>query len=220
MLYDPSSMGKRHDTPPASSSKTTMAVMIVGALLVAGLVGWALTRTVEPASTVVAETSATTVTTSTTATSAVATNSSPVTADFSTAAMPAATATSDFNPATTPLAAPPEPAQEFKRIAVEDLRAKVNRNAVVVVDVRDQASYQRSHIPGAIHIPLASVEANLGQLPKDREIVAYCTCPNEESSGHAAQILAKNGYTNVSALYGGLGSWESLGYPTKSGATP
>jgi rhodanese-related sulfurtransferase len=218
MLYDPSSMGKRHDTPPASSSKTTMAVMIVGALLVAGLVGWALTRTVEPASTVATETSATTVMTSTTATTAVPTTAPPVTADFSTA--PAATATADFNPATTPLAVPPEPVQEFKRIAVEDLRAKVNRNAVVVVDVRDQGSYQRSHIPGAIHIPLASVEANLGQLPKDREIVAYCTCPNEESSGHAAQILAKNGYTNVSALYGGLGSWESLGYPTKSGPTP
>lgn len=199
---------ERHDTPSSSSSKTTLAVMVVGALLVVGLVAWALTRTVEPAPVTDTTTAA-----STTPSTTDGLTSAPMTTAQNTTSNPVSTVATSFDPS---VGAQPEE-EQFTRIAVEDLRAKLDRHDVLVVDVRDQTSYEFSHIPGALHIPLASVEANLSQLPKDREIVLYCTCPNEESSGHAAQILKKHGYTKVSALYGGLGSWESLGYPTKKG---
>ena len=65
--------------------------------------------------------------------------------------------------------------KEVPRISAEDLHEKVRTGSVTVVDVRDNASYEAGHIPGSLHIPLASVEANLDLLPKGKSIVTYCT---------------------------------------------
>jgi rhodanese-related sulfurtransferase len=62
-----------------------------------------------------------------------------------------------------------------QRLAVEDLRAKMNRNEVTVVDVRDAASFRSKHIAGAINIPFASIETMLDQIPKDKPVVTYCS---------------------------------------------
>ncbi|MGN6183654.1 MAG: rhodanese-like domain-containing protein, partial [Thermoanaerobaculia bacterium] len=168
-------MGKRHEPTP-SSSKTTLIVMVIGGLLVAGLVGWALTRTVEPSAPApVAETSAP-MTTDTTPSATVADTSGAVSVPMTTEQSPATTTSlappvlGDLHPeVATAHSQTPEKAA-VPRLAVEDLRAKVNRNAVVVIDVRDQSSFERGHIPGAMHIPLASIEANLSQIPKDKPI--------------------------------------------------
>ena len=64
---------------------------------------------------------------------------------------------------------------DVARIAAEDLREKHKANAVLVIDVRDATSFAQGHIPGALHIPMASVESNLDRIPKGREIVTYCT---------------------------------------------
>ena len=137
-----------------------MAIMVAGVVLVAALVVWALTRTVEPA----AEPAATFETAT-----APATTPEPA----APATEPAATT------ATTATAAPPARPQgdpsTVQRMAVEDLRAKLNRNEVTVIDVRDAASFNSRHIPGAINVPFASVEAMLDQIPKDKPIVTYCT---------------------------------------------
>lgn len=139
-----------------------MAIMVVGGLAVAALVVWALTRTVEPASGYVATTDATT------------TMTAPVTPPAQTTQPPTATATT-----ATSTAPPPPQVQgdrsEVTRIAVEDLRAKLNRNEVTVIDVRDASSFATRHIPGAINVPFASVESMLDQIPKDKPIVTYCT---------------------------------------------
>ncbi len=145
--------------------------MVVGALLVAGLIGWALTRSVEPTASVppaAVDASATT--------APAATDSGVSSVPMTTAATsnPVSPVTTSFDPS---FSAPPpqDETSVVPRMAVEDLRAKLNRGGVVVVDVRDQSSFERSHIPGALHIPLASIEANLSQLPKDKPIVTYCT---------------------------------------------
>ena len=144
-----------------------MAVMVAGVVLVAALVVWALTRTVEPSTTEPAgdyNASTTAPTTAPTTPAASATQPVPSTT--------AATATT----ATAPVAPQPQgDRNSVQRMAVEDLRAKLNRNEVTVVDVRDAASFNARHIPGAINVPFASVEAMLDQIPKDKPIVTYCT---------------------------------------------
>lgn len=167
-------MGKRHEPPP-SSSKTALIVLVIGGLLVAGLVGWALTRTVEPAATPASSEIASTPSAVDTAVSAPATSVPMTTAQDP--AVPQVTATSIVPGGIAPPdahAQTPEKAG-VKRMAVEDLRSKVNRNAVVVIDVRDRGSYEVGHIPGAMHIPMASIETNLSQIPKGRQIVTYCS---------------------------------------------
>ena len=146
-----------------------MAVLIVGGLLVAALVVWALTRTVEP--------DTTTATFAPVATPADATTPPPpgtfATSDTSSIPMPTA-----LTPATATAAPAPHPEgdkSEVKRIAAEDLRAQLSRNAVTVIDVRQPTDYQRGHIAGAINIPFASVETQFDTIPKDKPIVTYGT---------------------------------------------
>lgn len=135
-----------------------MLILSGGVVLVAALVVWALTRTVEPA----AEPAAVFTDTAPTTIPAASTQPIPSTAT------PGATATT----------APPRPAGDpssVQRIAVEDLRAKMNRNEVTVLDVRDASAFGARHIAGAINVPFASVEAMLDTIPKDKPIVTYCT---------------------------------------------
>lgn len=158
------SMAKpRHDQTPTSSN-TTLAILVAGGVLVAALVVWALTRTVEPAATVDTTTFATTTTPAADqgflATDTVSTSvTSPI----------ASTATSIV---------PPPPAGDkgaVTRIAAEDLRAQMGRGEVTVIDVRDPAAFAREHIPGALNMPLATVEGQIDMLPKGKAIVTYCT---------------------------------------------
>jgi rhodanese-related sulfurtransferase len=109
------------------------------------------------------------------------------------------------------------PSAEFARISAADLKPLVLRNEVTIIDVRDIDSYLASHIPGSLHIPLSMIEGEIAYLPKGKPIVTYCTCPAEESSGAAAQILQHAGIANVSALLGGLHAWSDGGMPVESG---
>lgn len=108
------------------------------------------------------------------------------------------------------------PPLEFERITVEELKPLVDAGKVVLLDVRSAEQYVAGHIDKALHIPVASVESQVEYLPKDKLIVTYCTCPNEESSGEAALILQRSGL-EAKALRGGLEAWSSLGYPVVTG---
>ncbi len=111
--------------------------------------------------------------------------------------------------------APPSPT-EFQRMSIEDFKAAYDKKEITVLDVRSIEQYVASHVPGALHIPVTRVQGEIPYLPKDKPIVAYCTCPAEESSGEAALILA-NGGIKAFALKGGLEAWTSAGYPTATG---
>lgn len=150
-----------------------MAVLIVGGILVAALVVWALTRTVEPESVMSpgpAADATTTFTPQPTATIADAT--APLATTETGPGAPTATSGS-VPPVTIPQ--PQGNRAEVRRISAEDLRAQVGRNEVTVIDVRTAADYARGHIPGAINIPFASVETQFDTIPKGKPIVTYCT---------------------------------------------
>jgi membrane protein DedA with SNARE-associated domain/rhodanese-related sulfurtransferase len=84
----------------------------------------------------------------------------------------------------------------------------------LVIDVRSPTAIQLEprRIPGALHIPLTHVEQQLHDLPRDRDIVSYCTCPNEASAAQVAKILMDNGFKKVRPLHGGLDAWVAAGY--------
>lgn len=105
----------------------------------------------------------------------------------------------------------------FRRITVEELKPLFDRGEVTLIDVRDIGAYEAAHIPGSLQIPLARIDGETPYLPKEKLIVTYCTCPAEESSGQAVQIMAHRGITNAAALQGGLGAWQKKGYAVESG---
>lgn len=61
------------------------------------------------------------------------------------------------------------------RISVEDLKDAMKSGSVVVIDVRNEESWEAGHIPGAKHIPIGEIAARSGELPRGRMIVTYCT---------------------------------------------
>ena len=106
-------------------------------------------------------------------------------------------------------------ALRIARIGVADLRALMDGGKrPVVVDVRSPGARDLDprFIPGALAMGAAEVDGRLGELPADREIVFYCTCPNEASAAQAAKKLIGLGYTRVRPLHGGLDAWIAAGY--------
>ena len=105
------------------------------------------------------------------------------------------------------------------RITVADLYELIQAGAQpAIIDVRSSTAraLEPRWIPGAIHVPLEAVGLHVGDLPKDREIVIYCTCPSEASAARVARILIKHGFKRVRPLFGGLDAWIQAGYEVES----
>jgi rhodanese-related sulfurtransferase len=115
--------------------------------------------------------------------------------------------------------APPE----VKTISAEEMNTKLSGNqAVKIIDVRGSESYAAatSTIKGAIHFKVRKLKSRLGyaplkDLPKDREIVTYCSCPKDEASIEAAQILQASGFKRVRVLQGGWQEWLKANGPVE-----
>jgi rhodanese-related sulfurtransferase len=108
-------------------------------------------------------------------------------------------------------------------ISPEDLKEKFSKNDVpTIIDVRSGESFAQStnQIKGAIHIKVRRLKyrlsfAPLKDVPRDREVITYCSCPSDESSIAAAQILIANGFTRVRALKGGWPQWLKVNGPVE-----
>ena len=108
---------------------------------------------------------------------------------------------------------------EMSRISVDELRELIDSGREpFVIDVRSDAgrAIDARRIPGARAIELGRIAMAFDELPRDREIVIYCNCPNEASAASAARLLAERGLTRVRPLAGGLDAWVAAGQRIES----
>jgi len=106
-------------------------------------------------------------------------------------------------------------ALDVARIDVAELYAQLGTaTPPVVLDVRSQTArgIEQRRIPGALHVPVQAVGEHAPRLPRDRDIILYCTCPNEASAARAAKVLMAHGFKRVRPLRGGLEAWIAAGY--------
>ena len=68
-------------------------------------------------------------------------------------------------------------------------------------------------LPGAVHFSPEALEARSHEIPRDRDVVLYCTCPSEATAARTAMTLRKLGIERVRPLRGGYGEWKRLGFP-------
>jgi rhodanese-related sulfurtransferase len=68
-------------------------------------------------------------------------------------------------------------------------------------------------LPGALHLSPDAVAARIHDIPRDRDIILYCTCPSEATAAKTAMTLHKLGIDRVRPLRGGYDEWKRLGYP-------
>ena len=104
-------------------------------------------------------------------------------------------------------------------IEVHELREQLAGNPrPFVIDVGSRLAHQsRPHIPGAVLHDHVSI-TRMDDFPRDRVIVLYCACPNEESARRGAKLLLQKGYRRVRPLVGGIDAWTRAGYPLEEGA--
>jgi len=76
-----------------------------------------------------------------------------------------------------------------------------------LVDVRQPREYEDSHLPDAIHIPLAELPGRMGDLDRNKAVIAYCAIGGR--SRGASQLLSANGFTEVYNLAGGIKAWRN-----------
>ena len=102
------------------------------------------------------------------------------------------------------------------RITPEELKGKIDSGEdVIIVDLRHALDFeaQPETIPGALHMDAAELEEAHEVIPRDREIVLFCACPNEVTAARLALLLRSKGITRIRPLAGGYEGWRSRGFP-------
>jgi rhodanese-related sulfurtransferase len=107
--------------------------------------------------------------------------------------------------------------QTLEPVSREALRARLTDGSAIVLDVRPALEYRQGHLPGARSIPLDELEARLGELDPDREIVAYCRGPYCVFADEAVTLLRAHGRRAVRYAEG-YPDWAAAGLPTSDGA--
>lgn len=96
-------------------------------------------------------------------------------------------------------------------VGVEAFQERVERDDVVVLDVRTPAEFAAGHLPDAININVESSDfaARVAELDEDATYAVYCQSGNR--SGVAADQMVEAGFTDVVHLGGGIGAWQDAG---------
>jgi rhodanese-related sulfurtransferase len=104
-------------------------------------------------------------------------------------------------------------------LSLAEFRTLLDSGKCLVLDAREDSSYDRSHIPGALSLPAGRFTACYPQLkPKidslvDQPIVVYCSSSQCDSSNEVRKQLEELGYSNVLIFPGGWTEWKEAGYP-------
>jgi rhodanese-related sulfurtransferase/DNA-binding transcriptional ArsR family regulator len=104
---------------------------------------------------------------------------------------------------------------ELAPVGGKELLAQAKRGDVIVIDVRPETEYQTAHLPHARSIPLAELRTRLGEIPKDKPVVAYCRGPFCMMAIEAIGFLAKKGF-KAARLEDGVAEWRARGLPLAS----
>ena len=108
------------------------------------------------------------------------------------------------------------------RITVEELLGLIGQgHAPLILDARPQEVRARDGIiPGALSAHPKDLDPLIMTLPRDREMVVYCACPNEVSAATAAKHLQRAGFKNIRPLLGGIDAWVGAGQPLEHAPSP
>jgi membrane protein DedA with SNARE-associated domain/rhodanese-related sulfurtransferase len=105
------------------------------------------------------------------------------------------------------------------RLEPQELLTQIqNGEGVYIVDLRHPVEQLTDPfvLPGAQRIPPDELTQRHTEIPRDRDVVLYCTCPNEETAARTAMQLQKLGVERVRPLRGGYQAWKNLGYPMEA----
>jgi rhodanese-related sulfurtransferase len=97
-----------------------------------------------------------------------------------------------------------------------ELQRRLKEGAATIIDVRPRDEYEAGHIPGALSMPVDEVQRRMRELPKGREVIAYCRGPYCVYSLEAVTLLRTHGYRARRADEG-MPDWRASGLPVARG---
>jgi len=102
----------------------------------------------------------------------------------------------------------------MKTIDKENLKKKLDQNAITLIEVLSNESYEKEHIKGAVNIPLEEIGRKAkARFNKDEPIAVYCSNFDCGASPAAAKKLIEMGFENVYDYQGGKQDWKDAGLP-------
>ena len=104
------------------------------------------------------------------------------------------------------------------RITPEELKQMLDDGCeVAIIDLRQALDVEADPytIPGAMRMAVEELEQRRHEIPRDRDVVLFCACPNEVTSAKMALLLKRNGITRVRPLVGGVEAWRTRNYPVE-----
>lgn len=93
-----------------------------------------------------------------------------------------------------------------QQVTNEELEEKLNKNNIVILDVRETEEYSTAHIPGSVLIPLGQLEERYHELDDNEEI--YVICHSGARSNAACHILTDKGFKHVYNVVPGMCEWN------------
>ena len=102
---------------------------------------------------------------------------------------------------------------DLEPVLAAELLQRAKKGLVTVLDVRPPEEFAAGHVPGAVNVPIHELEKRLSELPKRKEVVAYCRGPYCLMSYDAVQLLRQKGF-KARRLKDGLPEWRRAGLPT------
>lgn len=106
---------------------------------------------------------------------------------------------------------------ELQPVTLAELKRRLRDGSATVIDVRPREEFEAGHIPRAVAMPVAELKRRLKELPKSREVIAYCRGPYCVYSLEAVTLLRRHGYRARRAEQG-LPEWRSAGLPVATEA--
>jgi rhodanese-related sulfurtransferase len=107
---------------------------------------------------------------------------------------------------------------ERHSISAEELHSSMDTGQTVLIfDVRqalDLLAYPEQ-IPGAKRVPPEEVLEKPSIIPKDKDVVVYCTCPSDKTSRRVLRRARDLGFSHIKFLRGGLAGWKAMGFPVE-----
>jgi rhodanese-related sulfurtransferase len=100
---------------------------------------------------------------------------------------------------------------EMEPVGGEELLRRVRAGNVTLIDVRPSEEYRAGHIPGALSVPLSELKKRLVELPKNRDVVAYCRGPYCVMAVEAVELLRKKGF-RAHRMEQGVVDWRLRGW--------
>lgn len=105
---------------------------------------------------------------------------------------------------------------DMEPVTRDRLAELMHDDLVTLIDVRPSDEFAIGHVPGAVSVPLGSLDAHLSEFKRDREIVAYCRGPWCVMSFEAVAALRGRGF-RARRLEDGMPEWREAGLPVEAG---